>query len=49
MRMEIVFKDGSKDVFDNIASFNVVEEENELEKEKCVTEVSQIPEEGCLC
>lgn len=48
MRMEIVFKDGSKDVFDNIASFNVVEEKKALEEEKCVTEVSQIPEKGKL-
>ena len=47
MKLEIVFKDGRKETFDGVASFNVTEEQ--VTNEECHTsDVAQIPTEGKL-
>ena len=47
MKLEIVFKDGRKETFDSVASFNVTEEKTA--KEEChASDVAQIPTEGKL-
>ena len=47
MKMEIIFKDGRKETFDSVASFNVTEEQ--IRNEEChTTDVAQIPTEGKL-
>lgn len=47
MKLEIVFKDGRKETFDGVASFNVTEEQ--ITNEECHTsDVAQIPTEGKL-
>ena len=42
MKLEIVFKDGRKETFDGVASFNVTEEQNASEK----SNVARQPDEG---
>lgn len=47
MRLEIVFEDGRKEIFDGVASFNVTEEQ--ITKEEChAYDVAQTPTEGKL-
>lgn len=47
MKLEIVFKDGRKENFDSVASFNVTEEQTANEKHQAF-EVAQTPTEGKL-
>ena len=47
MKLEIVFKDGRKETFDGVVSFNVTEEQ--ITKEEChASDLAQIPSEGKL-
>ena len=47
MKLEIVFKDGRKETFDSVASFNVTEEKTA--NEEChASDVAQSPTEGKL-
>lgn len=47
MKLEIVFKDGRKETFDGVASFNVTEEQ--ITNEEChASDVAQTPTEGKL-
>ena len=47
MKLEIVFKDGRKETFDSIASFNVTEEQITNEEDH-TSDVAQTPTEGKL-
>ena len=47
MKLEIVFKDGRKETFDGVVSFNVTEEQ--ITKEEChASDLAQTPSEGKL-
>ena len=45
MKLEIVFKDGRKEIFDSVASFNIIEEKN-INEECYSSVVTQTPTEG---
>ena len=47
MKLEIVFKDGRKETFDGVVSFNVTEEQ--ITKKEChASDLAQTPSEGKL-